>query len=376
MSPRAPLIVAMSVLAGRLVLASGPFKFCKDNTCGDCPVQVTDAGTGYPNCVVYSTDDVFGNQEGFPGSDGGGYAPFIDVPKPDPGCKIIIKSPADTTRAGCGYPVGSFSQGVCATVNLDTTFMVQFCCGVDDCKAAGASKRSAKFDSEYVLGSRSGGSGAAYLYRADGTKIEPIAEGQPPSTSEELEAASHTTRSTAEEPSNTRAKRGDPTGTDCPPSVRAKKRDLTEVQVFKRDCTPDEGSWEPAGDSYTRPSTQTSILLSEVGGGNDGTDMEITQARTQTWSTSASMDFGFADVLTLGVSFTQETGCQVTDEDSYTFRVPSGQTGDVGFTAFLECHEGTYSCGGERSDVVEICAPYRRSNDGAIDGIYALVAHS
>ena len=61
----------MALLAVQQVAASGPFKFCKENQCGDCPVQVTDAGLGYPNCVVYDTKDVFGNQEGFPGSDAG-----------------------------------------------------------------------------------------------------------------------------------------------------------------------------------------------------------------------------------------------------------------------------------------------------------------
>ena len=47
-----------------------PFAFCKDNTCGDCPVSVTNTGTGFPNCVVYNTADIFTNQ-GFGGSPGG-----------------------------------------------------------------------------------------------------------------------------------------------------------------------------------------------------------------------------------------------------------------------------------------------------------------
>lgn len=47
------------------VAAQDPFTFCKDDTCGDCPVSVTSIGTGYPDCAIYNSEDVFGNQ-GFP----------------------------------------------------------------------------------------------------------------------------------------------------------------------------------------------------------------------------------------------------------------------------------------------------------------------
>jgi hypothetical protein len=67
-----PLIVALTTFGlCQLVLTSDVFTFCADNKCGNCPVQVTDAGTGYPNCVIYSTDDVFGGQPEFNGSAGG-----------------------------------------------------------------------------------------------------------------------------------------------------------------------------------------------------------------------------------------------------------------------------------------------------------------
>ena len=65
--------LAATVLAGAfggVFGADEPFSFCKDNTCGDCPVSVTSAGTGYPKCVVYNSDDIFANQ-GFDGTDGG-----------------------------------------------------------------------------------------------------------------------------------------------------------------------------------------------------------------------------------------------------------------------------------------------------------------
>src|SRR5690348_12997215 len=33
--------------------AASVYKMCKDNTCQDCPVGLTNAGTGYPKCVIY-----------------------------------------------------------------------------------------------------------------------------------------------------------------------------------------------------------------------------------------------------------------------------------------------------------------------------------
>jgi hypothetical protein len=57
------LLASVSSLVG--VFAQDPFKFCKDDGCGDCPVAVTSIGTGYPDCAIYNSADVFGNQ-GFP----------------------------------------------------------------------------------------------------------------------------------------------------------------------------------------------------------------------------------------------------------------------------------------------------------------------
>lgn len=178
-----------------------------------------------------------------------------------------MKLSVSTQEPGCCYPIGRFSRGVCAMVSLDTTFMVQFYCGNGDCRVAGAGKHSAKFD-QGCLASPNGG---AYLYNADGTNIEPIAGGQPP----QLDAVSHATKSAIREPSNTQARRdNDPTGTNCSPSVQAKKHSLT-YQIFKRDYTPGEGSWEAAGESSTPPSSQTSLGLPNVGGGNTGTEKQI-----------------------------------------------------------------------------------------------------
>ena len=207
--------------------------------------------------------------------------------------------------------------------------MVQFCCGNGDCEAAGANKRSAKFGSGY-LEARGGGGGGAYLYRADGTKIEPIAEGPPP----EADTTSHAKKSAIQESSSALEKRD-----DCPPPVMNQKRSLTN-QLNKRACKPDKNSWEANGESYTRPSAHTTILRSDVNGGSGGTDVQITKARSQSWSTSAEISIGFADIFSMGVSLSQETSCEISESNAMTFKVPAGQTGNVGFTAYLSCQEG------------------------------------
>ncbi|CAJ2513932.1 Uu.00g020510.m01.CDS01 [Anthostomella pinea] len=370
------MTAGLFALTSKLVHALGPFKFCGDNECGSCSVQVTDAGTGYPNCVVYSTQDVFGGQDEFNGSDSGGFAPFMDVPKPDDGCEIIIKSPASTRRAGCGHPIGSYKDGVCAALELDTTFMVQFCCGTGDCQAAlPGSQRSVRFDPMY-LSARSGGGGGMYLLRQDGTQIEPLEEGYAsPATTDKEKREDQPPSSTPSSSDQKLPHAGNKRDDECPSGVQAKRRDLQGSSAVKRECKPDKKSWVADGEDYTRPADSTSIVLADVDGGTGGSTETVSHERSQTWTTSASASLGFADVLSLGVSFTQEYSCEISDTKSYQFSIPAGQVGDVGFTAYLDCQTGTYTCDGDKSDPVEFCAPYK-DNDGLIAGIYAVIAHT
>ena len=41
------------------VVAQDPFYMCTDNKCESCPSAISSTGTGYPNCVIYSSEDVF-----------------------------------------------------------------------------------------------------------------------------------------------------------------------------------------------------------------------------------------------------------------------------------------------------------------------------
>lgn len=51
--------------------AESAFDMCTAGTCEDCPVSLTSAGTGYPNCVIYNSADIFSSDLGFTASDGG-----------------------------------------------------------------------------------------------------------------------------------------------------------------------------------------------------------------------------------------------------------------------------------------------------------------
>ena len=66
------VIIILCMVATIILEALGdePFTFCKDTECKQCPVAVTSGGTGYPNCVIYNTADIFSNQD-FPGAEGG-----------------------------------------------------------------------------------------------------------------------------------------------------------------------------------------------------------------------------------------------------------------------------------------------------------------
>ncbi|KAH6626515.1 hypothetical protein B0J18DRAFT_425017 [Chaetomium sp. MPI-SDFR-AT-0129] len=352
---------------------AGTYKMCKDNTCNDCPVGITNAGTGYPDCVTYDTESVLFNQ-GFSGTPGGGWQTYIDIPKLDYQCRIIIKSPANTDIAGCGYMIASFSQPTCAVLNLEKTFMVQFCCGSGDCNAAGASrllKRSAKFgESSLDIEAAASGMYSLVLQYPNGTDIEPIRIGSPPVLSRdegmlETEKTEDITERAVSLPSSSI---DDKLTVDN--NNNNNHNTITTLTTRSR-C--ETNSWKPnAGqDEYTRPADNTQIVHPAVSGPGE---FAITQSRTQTFTTS--MSIGFADILSLGVSF--EMSESVQDTHATTFPVEAGQSGEIGFTSFFVCTAGTGRCDGGQVKG-EICTPkVKKAGDGSsyLDGIYSLVVHS
>ncbi|CAA9960579.1 hypothetical protein PTMSG1_03980 [Pyrenophora teres f. maculata] len=322
----------LSVLSciASIAVAQDPFYMCTDKVCQNCPSAVSTTGTGFPDCVIYSSQDVFANQ-GYSGNEGGGFAVFFDVQAHEPGCATIVKSPAATDLLGCGAVVAAFQQPACARLNLETTFMLQNCCG-DDCDSAGAkmirgigqmgAPRSVLLD----------GRGGLLLKYDNGTIIEP-AEVAPPSV-----------------PVNTG-------------SMKRQARRTTEQRLQKRSCT--ENSWKGGG-VFTKPAENVQIVDDAVSGGGSIT---IKEERTQSWSTSMSL--GIADVISLGVSaeFTES----VTSGTERTLNIPEGSLGKLGFTATMSCSTGKGQCDGGEVEG-EVCWPTMNGDDVA--GTYRLIISS
>ncbi len=283
--------------------------------------------------------------------------PYIDVAQPDPECKVIIKSPAHTTVPGCGYTIAAFEHPACAVLNLEQSFMVQFCCGEDHCRQAGASgKRSVRFASGYlpprnftdadIFNGGGGGAYGVYIKDRNGTIIKPAEVGPPP----EVVAAMARRQASSQGASS---------------SDKNLAREASPVSpLTKRGC--DKNSWKKERGPYTRPADNTQIVLNGVRGPGK---FAITASRSQTWSSSLSI--GFADVISLGASL--EFSETVEDSQTREFEMLPGQSGDVGFTAYMLCESGTATCnGGELKG--EVCTP-RKTSSGALDGIYGVVIH-
>ncbi|KAK7952839.1 uncharacterized protein PG986_008567 [Apiospora aurea] len=225
--------------------------------------------------------------------------------------------------------------------------MVQFCCGVCDCGAAGLPNYpqcSAKF------GGGGGSSGALRLKR-NGTLITPAYEG-PAEPVAETEIT---------------PRMGDNPFLRAPVGLATR-----EDEKPKGVCA---GDWKPGpndgDDMYIRPADGGTIVKVEVEGAEGGTEYQITRSRTQSWSTTVEMSLGIADVLSLGLSFSSTFEESITDSGTASFTVPEGETGYIIFTAYLMCSVGSGTCRGEKIEG-EFCTPYRQTN-GEMAGEYSVV---
>lgn len=239
--------------------------------------------------------------------------------------------------------IASFSQPTCAVLNLEKTFMVQFCCGSGDCNAAGASrllKRSAKFgESSLDIEAAASGMYSLVLQYPNGTDVEPIHIGSPPTLSGDARVLE-----TEQTDDITERAVSPSSSTDNALVINNKGNEGDNNKNTTTTITPrsrcDANSWKPnpGKDEYTRPADNTQIVHPAVSGPGE---FSITQSRTQTFTTS--MSIGFADILSLGVSF--EMSESVQDTHATTFPVEAGQTGEIGFTSFMVCTAGEYLFG-------------------------------
>lgn len=322
------------------------FDFCKDEFCPEesCPFY-GNFNMEFPECNIYSTaglDDL-----GYEGTGSGMYDIWLNVPALDPGCHWILRSPASTDMVGCGYVAGTWANGGCDNVQLDDTFMVQFCCGAEDCAKAGVSvptvKRTpgAKTSPAHRRTLLAGGGGAGLeLFYKNGTKMEPVETGMPP----------------------------EKRGLQTTPAKKAKKAFTLKRQDDEED--PLCSGWNPEGNGYTKPSPETQLVAT---GGSAGQEITISVSRTASWSTTIEVgaSFGIEDIFGLSMSMSHTFEESIEETVQRTFQVPEGQQGDIGFTPYLYCEEGTGMCDGE--DVSgEMCTPYK-DGSGELAGLYHVI---
>lgn len=166
--------------------------------------------------------------------------------------------------------------------------MVQLCCGSGDCSAAGVSVPGGlKRDLVYRIPSaKAGGLSAAMLMFQNGTIIPPAKAGPLP----------------------------------------------LDTGLLKRaDC-----SYTADGEPYTRPADNTQVV--SVKSATGPADLDVSKSCTQGWSTSISAGVDIFEIVSASAGF--EFSKSVTDSSTFSFSVPSGQTGRVGFTANLRCTKG------------------------------------
>ncbi|KAI4194839.1 MAG: hypothetical protein LQ346_003600 [Caloplaca aetnensis] len=313
-----------------------PMGFCKEGTCSDddngCPAQITTSGDGFPKCAVYDTETVLGDAD-FEAAEGGGTKVFLDVFEPDKGCAVIVRSPASTDELGCGFNVGTFRNPTCAAIVLQETFMIQHCCGSNNCEEAGAGAKLIR-GIDYK---RSGLTGhSVTITDKDGNLIEPKQQGYPPQRKRSA------------------------------PSPAAKANKLTSRGENDDDCK----EYVPDGEVYTRPADVTQIVATGVNGGTTGSEVEITEERSvsQSITFSAGINIEIISAST-EISF-EET---LTNGKSKKWTIPAGQSGKVGFTPNLKCTKGALMCDGNESKG-EACTGYEEA--GEIAGTYAVIATS
>ena len=62
-----PIAVATALYFQAVHASEKPISFCTKGGCEEdnCPVALATAGTGYPNCVIYDSKDLFSQELGF-----------------------------------------------------------------------------------------------------------------------------------------------------------------------------------------------------------------------------------------------------------------------------------------------------------------------
>ena len=121
----------------------------------------------------------------------------------------------------------------------------------------------------------------------------------------------------------------------------------TGQHLQKRSCTKD--SWE-GGEILTKPADNVQIVIDSVSG---PASVTVTKDRTQSWSTSMSIEI--ADIHSLGVS--TDFNESVSSGSPVSITIPQGHSGALGFTATLSCSTGMGHCDSGEMEGEVCCKP-------------------
>lgn len=121
-------IAALPLVTAQGNTENGNIAACKAQACRDCPIYAS-ANQGYPTCLIYGSS---GNLDGYEADSGHGYdvCKFYSGPcclienlltlctgwnsgQPNPGCQIIVRTPASTDLPACGYFLRGWGDAGC-----------------------------------------------------------------------------------------------------------------------------------------------------------------------------------------------------------------------------------------------------------------------
>ncbi|KAL6156612.1 hypothetical protein ACJQWK_07081 [Exserohilum turcicum] len=289
---------------------------------GECPAYGGKA-VGYPECVVYPSDQL-GTDRGYPRTPSGQVQAWFDFPQPDAGCRYILRSPAGvTTYENCGIPKLTVTSAVCQLATLESTFMLQFCCGQGDCNAATG------------IGKRQDGSSVTpfVLNDKDGKPIAGIMG----KSGDEMSIMSLNVTT----PQQARS-------VAAMPEVRS----LHEVHsLAKRDC-----NFVKTEGPYTKLADKSEYVAGPFSCPQGGTCEQTVEksysiSRSISASVSVSDPFGIISA-SLSVDFEKSYSYSI----SKSFSFPESSTGYVSSTPVLECYRGYFDgCDSDNGNVFEAC---------------------
>ncbi|KAM0716842.1 hypothetical protein Q7P37_006694 [Cladosporium fusiforme] len=284
---------------------------CTDKGCAEenCPMAFW-VGTGWPECRAYETSELDGY--GFEVTDNGQTEIFFDIPPQDPGCSVIVQTPVVSTEGKCGGNVLVAPDATCAPIKVDSNFMIMFCCGVDDCGAAGAPPLMRRTPNP-ASGFGGGSSGALILYDRSGNVIEPKLVQPKPVLEPKPVIDDHAAESKLEK----------------------------RCEEFTATSAP-----------YTAPGAQQ--IISDIVTCPPTQECQATESKSVTESFSVGASVSVSDplgIVSASVSVNWEESTTTDFSSTYTFG--AGERGYVLFIPILTCVDG-YFCDGE---VTTVCGP-------------------